>query len=222
MALRREFLPWLIALPLVAAAVAVALAPSARAAAAAQQDFETAMTRTPDLANGQKLYVTCVGCHRDSGMGNRDGTVPVVAGQHRPVTIRQLADYRHARRWDPRMQHYADVHVLADAQAMADVAGYIESLPRGEGSGTGRGDLVQRGNALFAARCAACHGGGGQGDAAGLVPRVAGQHYGYLLRMLNDAIEGTRPSFPTDHIRLLEGLAAEDRIGLADAISRMR
>lgn len=120
------------------------------------------------------------------------------------------------------MQHYADAHVLVDAQAIADVAEYISMLPRGEGSGTGQGDLVQKGNAIYAARCVTCHGRNGEGDAAGLVPRVGGQHYGYLLRVLNDAVEGTRPSFPADHLRMLAGLSPDERIGLADAIARLR
>jgi cytochrome c553 len=54
------------------------------------------------------------------------------------------------------------------------------------------------------------------------VPRIAGQHHGYLLRMMNDAVEGTRPNFPADHLRLLEGLSAEHRIGLAEAITRLK
>lgn len=143
----RRLLPGLLA----AVALGLAMSPQSRAAAAAQQEFEDAMARTPDVVRGETLYRICAGCHRDTGMGNRDGTVPVIAGQHRGVLIRQLADYRHARRWDPRMQHYA-----------------------------------------------------------------------YLLRLMNDAIEGSRPSFPADHLRLLEGLSQDDRIGLADALSRLR
>lgn len=193
-----------------------------QAASPAQQDFQEAVARTPDLVRGERLYVTCAGCHRDTGAGNRDGSVPVIAGQHRQVVIRQLADYRHARRWDPRMQHYADSHVLPDAQAIADVAGYIESLPRTQAAGTGRGDLVQRGRAVFAARCASCHGRQAEGDAAELVPRIDGQHHNYLLRLFNDAVEGTRPSFPADHLRLLEDLSADDRLALADALARWR
>jgi hypothetical protein len=46
------------------------------------------------------------------------------------VTIKQLTDYRHAQRWDPRMQVYADNHVLADTQAIADVAAHVASLLR--------------------------------------------------------------------------------------------
>jgi cytochrome c553 len=200
--------------------LAMLAVPMLQAASPAQQDFTEAVARTPDLARGQRLYNTCAGCHRDTGLGNLDGSVPVIAGQHRQVLIRQLADYRHARRWDPRMQRYADVHVLADPQAIADVAGYIESLPRSRAGGTGRGDLVEGGRALFAARCASCHGAKGEGDADEIVPRIGGQHHDYLLRVFNDAVEGTRPSFPADHLRLLEGLSGDDRLALADALAR--
>lgn len=197
------------------------LSAALHAASPAQQDFQEAIGKTADPSRGARLFVTCAGCHRDTGQGNRDGSVPVIAGQHARVLIRQLADYRHALRWDPRMQHYADNHVLPDAQAIADVAAYAAALERAGPAGTGKGDLVQRGRAVFAARCASCHGTAGEGDAAMLVPRISAQHYAYLLRLFNDAVEGTRPSFPAEHIRLLEALSAEDRIGLADALARI-
>lgn len=198
------------------AAPAVALS-----ASPAQQDFQEASGKTPDLPRGARLFVTCAGCHRVDGRGNRDGSVPLIAGQHLPVTVRQLADYRHARRWDPRMQHYADNHVLPDAQAIADVAGYVAALDRKGEAGTGRGDLVQAGRRLFAANCASCHGAAGEGDAPALVPRISGQHYGYLLRVFHDGVQGIRPSFPADHLRLLERLGSDELIALADAIARL-
>lgn len=200
--------------------VLLALSPAAQAATPAMQDFQEALGKTPDAQRGARLYVTCAGCHRENGHGNRDGSVPLIAGQHRQVLLKLLADYRHARRWDPRMQHYADNHVLPDTQAMADVAAHIAALDRKGAAGTGRGDQVRRGRSLYATACASCHGARGEGDGATYVPRIAGQHYAYLLRLFQDAVEGRRRSFPDDHVRLLERMDQDELSALADALSR--
>jgi cytochrome c553 len=204
--------------PLLALLAAPAMAP---AASPAMQDYQEAVGKIPDLARGASLFRTCAGCHRDNGRGNIDGSVPLIAGQHQRVTVKQLADYRHARRWDPRMQQYADNHVLADAQAIADVAAYAASLPRAGIAGQGNGSQVQKGRGIFAAQCASCHGAAGEGDAAALVPRIAGQHYAYLLRQFHDAVEGRRPNFPAEHVRLLERFDRDELNGLADALARL-
>jgi cytochrome c553 len=199
----------------------LALPVAAPAASPAIQDYQEAVGKTPDLERGASEYKSCAGCHRENGRGNMDGSVPLIAGQHARVTIKQLADYRHAKRWDPRMQHYADTHVLPDVQAIADVAAYIATLERKGIAGRGAGDQVHTGRAIFAAQCTSCHGKAGEGDATALVPRIAGQHYAYLLRQFHDAVEGRRPNFPAEHIRLLERFGRDELVGLADALARM-
>ena len=191
------------------------------AATPATQDLREAAALTPDAVRGERLFTPCAGCHRPDGRGNLDGSVPAIAGQHQRVLLKLLTDYRHARRWDPRMQHYADAHVLPDMQAVADVAGYISALDRGRSSGTGQGNRLPLGQALFAERCASCHGKLGEGDAETLVPRIAGQHHAYLLRLFKEAAEGARPSYPPDHISLYQELGSDRLDAIADAASRM-
>jgi cytochrome c553 len=188
-------------------------------AAAAQQEYQDALRSTADPERGAVLFQACARCHGAGGDGNADGSVPAISGQHRQVIARQLVDYRHARRWDPRMEHQAG-QALTDAQAIADVAAYVASLPRGGRIGTGRGDMVERGRGIHAARCASCHGSTAQGDGATLAPRLAGQHYAYLLRQFHDAVEGRRPNFPSDHVRLLEQFQRDELTGLADWLAR--
>jgi cytochrome c553 len=72
----------------------------------------------------------------------RDGGVPRIAGQHISVLAKQLADYRHDRRWDIRMEHFADRHHLVDAQAIADVTAYIHQLLVDALPGVVRRDLL--------------------------------------------------------------------------------
>lgn len=202
--------------------LALLAAPAAvLAATPASQDFADATALTPDPARGERLFAPCAGCHRADGRGNRDGSVPAIAGQHQRVLVKLLTDYRHARRWDPRMQHYADVIVLPDLQAVADVAGHIAALDPGASAGTGAGNRLQLGRALFGERCASCHGQRGEGDAKTLVPRIAGQHYAYLQRLFKEAAEGARPSYPPDHVSLFQELGAGRLEAIADAVSRM-
>jgi cytochrome c553 len=202
--------------------LALLLPAAALSATPASQDFQEAIGRTPDLARGAKLFVTCAGCHRASGRGNLDGSVPLIAGQHFRVVVKQLTAYRHAGRWDPRMQHYADTHVLPDVQAIADVAAYVASLERAGNPGAGQGNRLPLGRAVYDERCAACHGRRGEGDDAAVVPRLDGQHHAYLVRQFRDAVEGTRPAFGADHISLLQGLGADQLDAVADALARMK
>lgn len=192
------------------------------AASPAQQDFQEAINKVPDAARGAREYVTCTGCHRENGRGNLDGSVPLIAGQHYRVIVKQIADYRHARRWDPRMQHYADNHFLPDTQAIADVADHISKLDPGGVSGTGKGDQLALGREIFAGRCAACHGRNGEGDGQDGIPRLAGQHYEYTLRQLHDFLEGRRPRLSPDHVPMIKDLARDELTGLADVLSRAR
>ena len=149
-----------------------------------------------------------------------DGSIPRIAGQHYRVLIRQLVDYRFDRRWDIRMERYADRHVLGNPQAIADVAAYVSQMDRDAPRGVGAGDLVERGAAVYAAQCAECHGASGEGDGEKLIPRIAGQHYKYLLRQMYDAVDGRRPNFSRSHVRLLKRLERDDFVGLADVLSR--
>ena len=57
-----------------------------------------------------------------------DGSVPAIAGQHFPVVVHELVDYRHGRRWDMRMEHFTEQHSLNGVQDMADVAAFISQM----------------------------------------------------------------------------------------------
>ncbi len=72
--------------------------------------------------------------------------------------------------------------VIASA-ATAEVSEATEQLARNALALEGK---VQRGAALFATQCAGCHGAKAQGDAARLVPSLAGQRRAYLVKQLAD------------------------------------
>jgi len=104
---------------LAAASVAVQAVPTV------QEELAAVKRSTPDLDRGAQLFETCAACHGPDAGGTADGQVPRIGAQHVSVLWKQLVDYRHDRRWDLRMEHFADRHHLEDAQAIADVTAYI-------------------------------------------------------------------------------------------------
>jgi cytochrome c553 len=185
-----------------------------------ERELMDARRDKPNLDRGAELYGTCAACHGPTGGGTVDGQVPRIAGQHASVLVKQLVDYRHDRRWDLRMERFADYHYLRDAQAIADVAAYVSSLDQDVQNGKGSGELLTRGADTYVRLCLRCHGPGAIGDAKRAIPRIAGQHYEYLRRQIYDAVDGRRPNFSSAHIRLLGQLDHDDIEAIADYLSR--
>ncbi len=66
-------------------------------------ELTDAMKLTPNIEEGKKIYELCATCHEESGWGKENGSFPVIAGQHRSVIIKQLADIRARNRENPTM-----------------------------------------------------------------------------------------------------------------------
>ena len=192
----------------------------AEATPAARQELGEAMRATPDLRAGEDDFAPCGACHGVDGRGVPDGSVPAIAGQHFAVIAKQLVDYRHGRRWDMQMEHAARMRHLAGGQDIADVAAYVSRLPRGFSAGAGPGEFLNEGARAYFRHCERCHGALGGGDALRGIPRLAGQHYGYLYRQFFDAVEQRRPNMSADHIELMQKMQREEIIGISDYLSR--
>jgi cytochrome c553 len=190
------------------------------AASPARTELQAAMQATPNLEHGSELFAQCVSCHGADGGGVRDGSIPRIAGQHAHVLIKQLVDFRYGKRWDFRMEQRAGTH-LGAAQDIADVSGYLSMQPRLNQSGQGNGEQLAQGAGFYGAYCASCHGAEAEGDGKGAVPLLAGQHYGYLMRQMYDAVDGRRPTLNELHARRLEPLDFEQVRAVADFLSRI-
>ena len=178
------------------------------------------LTLRADAARGTEHFAVCAACHGSDGRGAADGSVPAIGGQYLSVIVKQLLDFRRGKRWDIRMEQFADRHRLADAQAIADVAGYVAALDRVGVQATAAPEALAVGQKQYA-RCAGCHGPDGNGSAARVIPWVAGQHPAYLLRQLYDAIDSRRPSLKPDHTNLLASLDRDELQGLAAYMNRL-
>jgi cytochrome c oxidase subunit II len=195
------------------------LLPLAGQAASDSSGYDQALARRPDIANGQKLFAACAVCHGADGSGMADGTVPAIAGQHWQVLNKLLLDFRYLRRWDLNMMNNTATDHLRGPQEIADVVAYANSLPPQPARGTGTGEHRAQGAAVYARLCVACHGAAAQGDGPKGYPRLAGQQYGYLVRQIQQAIEGRRRTFSSAHVQLLKPLTAADIQAIADYLS---
>ena len=191
--------------------------------AAASREFRAALQLEPNPQHGAELFSTCAACHGADARGTQDGTIPALAGQHVSVMVKQLVDFRHDRRWDERMQNFAASHHLSDSQDLLDVATYAGSLPRWPplAGGIGDGASLQAGAIAYFRHCETCHGPLGQGELRRMRPRLAGQHYQYLRRELEETAAGQRLGMDAEHVRLIRALSAPERLGVADYLSRL-
>jgi cytochrome c553 len=207
----RHLLVFVVAFPLLAAA-----APGAR------QDLAGVLAIKPDAERGAGLFETCAACHGSDGVGAPEGTVPRIAGQHYRVLAEQIVDFRHGKRWDFRMEGVASSHQAIPAlRDIADVAWYTSRLDRGGTRGIGDGTQLELGARLYAQHCAGCHGQEAEGDDKRAIPRLAGQHAGYLSRQIYDAVDGRRPRLAKSHGRAFAPLAFDEVRGLSDYLSRI-
>ena len=149
-----------------------------------------------NLEDGLDVYEVCSACHLPEGWGSKDGTFPQIAGQLKNVIIKQLADIREGNRDNPTMYPFALPQSIGDAQALADVAAYMEKLPMNPENGKGEWaegtPEFEQGKQLYADNCVKCHGDVGQGELKEYYPRLAGQHYLYMLRQFEWIRDGKR------------------------------
>lgn len=185
------------------------------------EELTQALDLDPDLDNGRELYEMCAECHGSQGWGSEDGAYPQIAGQHRNVVIKQIADFRVGNRENPAMLPFAEADILGGPQGVSDVAGYIASLPMSLEPGTGRGNNLALGERLYDENCSVCHDDNGEGFDAFFFPKVDRQHYGYLLRQLKWMKEGKRQNVYFGMLRRIEKMTVADLEAVSDYLSRL-
>lgn len=169
---------------------------------AATQPSETRAPGVPDLAAGEAIFTTCVGCHGLQGQGNQTLRAPALAGLGDWYVAEQVRKFRRG----VRGAHPTDVggssmrpmaSTLASDQAILDVAAFVGQLPIHRLPPiTGNGDPT-RGSAFYAT-CAACHGPDATGNTALKAPALASQADWYLVAQLQNYRSGVRGAHPED------------------------
>ncbi len=189
--------------------------------ARASAQYDKAMALQPNVANGLKIYAECAACHKAEGFGSTTGSTPQIAGQHRTVIIKQLADYRTGARESVLMAPYAATEVIGGEQAVADVAEYISTLPVSVDNGKGVGAGLPVGEQLYAEKCAECHGANGEGSDEQQVPRLQAQHYKYLLRQFEWIRGGKRGNADADMVAQVHNMQGNEVQAVLDHVSRL-
>jgi cytochrome c553 len=189
--------------------------------ARAARELEQALTLEPDLERGLEVFRGCAECHTPEGAGLGSGLVPQIAGQHRRVVIKQLADIRAGNRETVPLAPYAAVEGIGGVQAVADVAGYIDTLEITTDVDHGAGDALELGEKLYRENCARCHGANGEGDPERYAPRIHSQHFGYLVRQFERIQDGSRLNANPEMRAQVEGFEEAEMRAVLDYVSRL-
>ncbi|HXJ82551.1 MAG TPA: c-type cytochrome [Candidatus Methylomirabilis sp.] len=132
-----------------------------------------------DLEAGKRKAAPCAGCHGPDGNASIPG-IPSLAGQPIYFTHWQLIKFRDGRRKDPQMSPFAKT--LTDDD-MADLAAYYAAQQFRPRPATTDPAMIAAGQRLADVHhCSSCHRPGFTGQQQ--VPRLAGQDYDYLLKLL--------------------------------------
>lgn len=172
---------------------------------------------------GEELYAqNCARCHGEQALGSAAKVIPALAGQRRAYLIKQLADFSEEERDSREMHQVVSSPDMGEPQTWADIAGYLNSLPRARFPQTGDGRAVELGEAIFQEQCASCHEEDGRGDDDGFVPSLRDQHYSYLVRQVRSIASWHRLNVDADFVRFLDSLDTEETTAVADYLSRLR
>lgn len=185
------------------------------------EEREQAMSLTPNLENGRKVYESCAICHTPMGWGMQRGRYPQIAGQHPNVVIKQLTDIRQGNRDNPTMYPFAQMSVLGGPQNVADVAAYVAQLPMTANNSTGPGRDLDVGKELYKEHCVKCHGENGEGNNKEFQPRIQGQHYEYLLRQFRWIKSGKRRNADATMVKQIKGFTEREIAAVVDYTSRL-
>jgi cytochrome c553 len=197
---------------------------------------DEAMHLEPDRERGIAVFEVCSACHLLEGWGLEDGTFPQLAGQHRNVLIKQLADIRAKNRDNPTMYPFAlDEQIMSvagyhegeinPAQLVADVTAYIAKLPMNPENGKGPWNELfpefAEGKKLYKDNCVRCHGENGEGNNEKFFPKIHGQHYAYMLRQFEWIRDGKRRNANPDMVDQIKNFSDKDMQMVINYVSRI-
>jgi cytochrome c553 len=171
---------------------------------------------TPDPEAGRRKATVCASCHGTDG-NSTNPAIPSLAGQPPLYTYYQLLQFREGQRVDPQMSQFAVG--LSDAD-MQDMAAYYAGQTPVAPPSTGDPEKLEAGRRLVQTHhCGSCHVPGLVGQQH--IPRLAGQHYEYLLKQLRAYKAQTRTDLDGSMTMAAQPLSADDLEILAYYISRV-
>ena len=186
------------------------------------KEQQEALKLTPDIENGKKVYKKCAICHGSEAWGTPHGHYPQLAGQHKNVVIKQLADIRAGNRDNPTMYPFSTAESMGNTQCIADVAAYIEKLPMNPRNEIGFGHDLIKGKQIYTENCVKCHGQNGEGSNEEFYPRLQGQSYHYMLRQMRWIQRGKRRNVDKTMVQQIHDFTGRDITAVIDYCSRLK
>jgi cytochrome c553 len=169
-----------------------------------------------DAALGKDKAAACAPCHGADGNSTLP-QYPKLAGQTARYIYLQLKDFKEGRRKDPQMSPMA---ANLSKEDMHDLADYFASQKQAPSTMKTDGAKVSEGHQIAAdALCTMCHLGGFAGQNE--IPRVAGQHYEYIVKQLKDFRAKNRTNDAGNMASVSRGLSDEDIDKLAQYITSL-
>lgn len=159
----------------------------------------------------------CAACHGPNGASTQP-LYPILAGQTARYLYLQLRDFKEGRRTDPQMSPMAASLSKEDMLALAT---YFSEQPVPANGFSADAARAARGKDLAdATLCTMCHQGSYQGQNE--IPRLAGQHYEYLKKQLQDFRARTRTNDAGNMISVSRSLSDEDIENLAHFLAGLQ
>jgi cytochrome c553 len=169
-----------------------------------------------NAAAGKDKAAVCAACHGPDG----NATVPQypnLAGQTSRYLYLQLKDFKEGRRKDPLMSPMA---ANLSKEDMYDLAAYFaQQKPVPSNYPVESGKVAAGKQIADTALCPMCHLGGFSGQNE--VPRVAGQHYDYVVKQLKDFRERRRTNDAGSMTAYAKSLTDEQIEALAQYITNL-
>jgi cytochrome c553 len=170
-----------------------------------------------DAEAGKRKAELCAGCHGADG-NSASAMFPSLAAQPPLYVYYQLLQFRNLQRKDPSMTAIAST--MSDAD-MKDIAAYYEAQAAKAPEKALEPAQIEGGNAIAARNhCGSCHMPGYTGQKH--IPRLAGQHYDYLVKELRGFKTGARPDIDGTMASAAQPLSDKDITDMAAYLAGLK
>ncbi len=140
-----------------------------------------AQAQAPAAGPAPAKAAVCVACHGDEGRSTQ-AVYPILAGQTARYMYLELRDYQEGRRSHPLMTPMVAGMTRDEMRELADY--FAKQKPPTQTFAVDPAKAALGKAKADETLCTMCHLGGFAGQNE--VPRVAGQHYDYIVKQLND------------------------------------
>jgi cytochrome c553 len=170
-----------------------------------------------DPEAGRLKAQPCIACHGPGGNSDNPA-VPSLASQAPLYIYYQLIQFREGRRVNEQMTPFAAK--LTDAE-MKDIAAYFSAQPPHVPQNALEAAQIEAGQAIAARNhCDSCHMPTYAGQKH--IPRLASQHYAYLVKELRGFKTGARPDIDGSMASAAQPLSDKDMTDMAAYLAGLK